>query len=220
MDPDHEDRFDFDPLDVTKTWPDDILPLQPVGRLVLNKNTDNFFNENEQLAFCPSIVVPGVYYSDEKMLQTRIFIYSDTLRYRLGLNYCNFLLMLQSVLITAITMMALSILCTGMRRSATSVQGMIKFAMLRCILFLQQSAVVNERSVSFRNRTILSKQEKGTPQFIRHFIRRWVEAFSDPRITFEIRNTWISFWSQVSIPSAKQALKMSLSRDHDGDNIN
>ena len=53
-----------------------------------------------------------------------------------------------------------------------------------------------------------------------HFIRRWVEAFSDPRITFEIRNTWISFWSQVSIPSAKQALKMSLSRDHDGDNIN
>ncbi|MCD7448715.1 catalase A [Datura stramonium] len=43
MDPDHEDRFDFDPLDVTKTWPEDIIPLQPVGRLVLNKNIDNFF---------------------------------------------------------------------------------------------------------------------------------------------------------------------------------
>ena len=79
--------FDFDPLDVTKTWPEDILPLQPVGRLVLNKNIDNFFNENEQLAFCPSIVVPGVYYSDDKMLQTRIFSYSDTQRYRLGPNY-------------------------------------------------------------------------------------------------------------------------------------
>ncbi|CAL5388754.1 unnamed protein product [Camellia sinensis] len=87
IDPDHEDRFDFDPLDVTKTWPEDILPLQPVGRLVLNKNIDNFFAENEQLAFCPAIIVPGIYYSDDKLLQTRIFSYSDTQRHRLGPNY-------------------------------------------------------------------------------------------------------------------------------------
>lgn len=87
IDPDLEDSFDFDPLDVTKTWPEDLVPLQPVGRLVLNKNIDNFFNENEQLAFCPSIVVPGIYYSDDKLLQTRIFSYSDTQRYRLGPNY-------------------------------------------------------------------------------------------------------------------------------------
>lgn len=52
-------RFDFDPLDVTKIWPEDIFPLQPVGRMVLNRNPDNFFNENEQLAFCPALVVPG-----------------------------------------------------------------------------------------------------------------------------------------------------------------
>ncbi|KAF7141503.1 hypothetical protein RHSIM_Rhsim06G0006600 [Rhododendron simsii] len=87
IDPDHEDRFDFDPLDVTKTWPEDILPLQPVGRLVLNKNIDNFFAENEQLAFCPALIVPGVYYSDDKLLQTRIFSYADTQRHRLGPNY-------------------------------------------------------------------------------------------------------------------------------------
>jgi catalase len=87
IDPDHEDRFDFDPLDVTKTWPEDILPLQAVGRLVLNKNIDNFFAENEQLAFCPAIVVPGIYYSDDKLLQTRIFSYADTQRHRLGPNY-------------------------------------------------------------------------------------------------------------------------------------
>ncbi|RWW61524.1 hypothetical protein BHE74_00031416 [Ensete ventricosum] len=87
MDPDHEDRFDFDPLDVTKTWPEDIFPVQPVGRMVLNKNIDNFFGENEQLAFCPALVVPGVYYSDDKLLQTRIFSYSDTQRHRLGPNY-------------------------------------------------------------------------------------------------------------------------------------
>ncbi|XBH58493.1 hypothetical protein VPH35_079917 [Triticum aestivum] len=87
IDPDHEDRFDFDPLDVTKTWPEDVVPLQPVGRLVLNRNIDNFFAENEQLAFCPGIIVPGVYYSDDKLLQTRIFSYSDTQRHRLGPNY-------------------------------------------------------------------------------------------------------------------------------------
>ncbi len=60
MDPKDEDKFDFDPLDVTKIWPEHLFPLQPVGRMVLNKNPDNFFNENEQLAFCPSLVVPGV----------------------------------------------------------------------------------------------------------------------------------------------------------------
>ena len=46
-------------MDVTKTWPEDVFPLQPVGRMVLNANPDNFFAENEQLAFCPALVVPG-----------------------------------------------------------------------------------------------------------------------------------------------------------------
>lgn len=55
-----EDKYDFDPLDDTKTWPEDIFPLQPVGRMVLNKNPDNFFNENEQVAFCPALIVPGM----------------------------------------------------------------------------------------------------------------------------------------------------------------
>ncbi len=59
MDPADEFKYDFDPLDVTKTWPEDVFPLQPVGRMVLNKNPDNFFNENEQLAFCPALIVPG-----------------------------------------------------------------------------------------------------------------------------------------------------------------
>ena len=59
MDPADEDKFDFAPLDDTKTWPEDIFPLQPVGRMVLNKNPDNFFNENEQVAYCPALIVPG-----------------------------------------------------------------------------------------------------------------------------------------------------------------
>ncbi|GLT26897.1 hypothetical protein SLA2020_019360 [Shorea laevis] len=87
IDTDHEDKFDFDPLDVTKTWPEDILPLQPVGRLVFNKNIDNFFAENEQLAFGPGIIVLGNYYSDDKLLQTRIFSYSNAQRHPFGPNY-------------------------------------------------------------------------------------------------------------------------------------
>lgn len=60
---------------------------QPVGRMVLNRNIDNNFNENEQLAFCPAVIVPGIYYTDDKMFQTRIFSYADTQRHRLGPNY-------------------------------------------------------------------------------------------------------------------------------------
>lgn len=87
MDPADEDKFDFDPLDVTKIWPENLFPLQPVGRMVLNKNPDNFFNDNEQLAFAPGLVVPGIGYSDDKLLQTRVFSYPDTQRHRLGPNY-------------------------------------------------------------------------------------------------------------------------------------
>ncbi|XP_047261191.1 catalase-like [Capsicum annuum] len=91
MDPEDVDKFDFDPLDVTKIWPEDILPLMPVGRLVLNSNIDNFFAENEQLAFNPGHIVPGIYYSEDKLLQTRIFAYADTQRHRIGLNYMQLL---------------------------------------------------------------------------------------------------------------------------------
>ncbi|KAL2643431.1 hypothetical protein R1flu_011018 [Riccia fluitans] len=55
--------------------------------MVLNKNIDNNFAENEQVAFCPVLIVPGIYYSDDKMFQTRIFSYVDTQRHRLGPNY-------------------------------------------------------------------------------------------------------------------------------------
>jgi catalase len=55
--------------------------------MVLNRNPDNFFAENEQLAFCPALVVPGIHYSDDKLLQTRVFSYPDTQRHRLGPNY-------------------------------------------------------------------------------------------------------------------------------------
>ncbi len=77
----------FDPLDATKTWPEDKFPLMPVGKMVLNRNPENFFTQVEQAAFCPANLVPGIEFSDDKLLQGRTFSYVDTQRYRLGANF-------------------------------------------------------------------------------------------------------------------------------------
>lgn len=85
-DDDHPE-LDFDPLDDTKIWPKDQVPWYPVGRMVLNKNPDNYFAEVEQSAFGTGVLVDGLDFSDDKMLQGRTFSYSDTQRYRVGTNY-------------------------------------------------------------------------------------------------------------------------------------
>jgi catalase len=79
--------YRFDPFDVTKVWPPEDYPLVPVGRLVLNRNPENYFAEVEQAAFAPANVVPGIGFSPDKLLQGRIFAYPDAQRYRLGANY-------------------------------------------------------------------------------------------------------------------------------------
>jgi catalase len=80
-------KQDFDPLDPTKTWPEGKFPLMPVGKMILNRNPDNFFTEVEQAAFCPASIVPGIEFSADKLLQGRTFSYSDTQRHRLGANF-------------------------------------------------------------------------------------------------------------------------------------
>lgn len=80
-------ELDFDPLDDTKLWPNDQFPWKKVGRLVLNRNPENYFNEVEQVAFGTGVLVDGLDFSDDKMLQGRTFSYSDTQRYRIGANY-------------------------------------------------------------------------------------------------------------------------------------
>lgn len=84
-----EDEFtlDFDPLDATKTWPEDKYPLMKVGKMVLDQNPQNYFAEVEQAAFCPAALVPGIEPSADKLLQGRLFSYADTQRHRLGPNY-------------------------------------------------------------------------------------------------------------------------------------
>ena len=78
------DRFEFDVLDATKIIPEEIVPLQMVGKMVLNRNPDNFFAETEQVAFCPSHIVPGIDFSEDPLLQGRLFSYLDTQLSRLG----------------------------------------------------------------------------------------------------------------------------------------
>ena len=78
------ESFSFDVLDSTKIVPEELVPLRPVGRLVLNRNPDNFFAETEQVAFCTQHVVPGIDFSNDPLLQGRNFSYHDTQLTRLG----------------------------------------------------------------------------------------------------------------------------------------
>lgn len=87
MSDDEHPELDFDPLDDTKIWPEDQFPMLPAGRMVLDRNPTNFFAEVEQAAFGTGVLVDGLDFSDDKMLQGRTFSYSDTQRHRVGANY-------------------------------------------------------------------------------------------------------------------------------------
>lgn len=79
-----EMKFDFDILDATKIWPEDLIPVQRVGKMVLNRNPDNYFSETEQVAYMTSNVPPGIDFSNDPLLQGRNFSYNDTQLSRLG----------------------------------------------------------------------------------------------------------------------------------------
>ena len=87
MTPKEAETYRFDPFDVTKVWPHGDYPPIEVGRMVLNRNPENYFAEVEQAAFSPGNFVPGIAASPDKMLQGRLFAYHDAHRYRLGPNY-------------------------------------------------------------------------------------------------------------------------------------
>ncbi|KAK1419699.1 hypothetical protein QVD17_28971 [Tagetes erecta] len=201
IDPDHEDRLDFDPLDGTMTWPEDIIPLQPVGRMVLNKNIDNFFAENEQLAFNPGLVVPGIYYSDDKMLQGRIFAYSDTQRHRLGPNYLQ-----------------LPVNAPKCAHHNNHYDGHMNFmhrdeevdyfpSRYDRVQHAQKYPINPARVTGTRERTVIPKyndfKQPGEryrswdPARQERFIVRMVKMLSDPRVTHELRSIWISYWTQA-----------------------
>jgi len=81
--------YRFNPFDLTKIWPHGDYPLHTVGRLLLNRNPENYFAQIEQAAFEPANLVPGIGPSPDKMLLGRLFAYPDTHRYRIGPNYAQ-----------------------------------------------------------------------------------------------------------------------------------
>jgi len=84
FDEDFVKKFDFDVLDASKIIPEEQIPLKVIGRMVLDRNPDNFFAETEQVAYCPSHVVPGIDFTADPLLQGRLFSYLDTQMTRLG----------------------------------------------------------------------------------------------------------------------------------------
>lgn len=87
MDPEEAEKYRWNIFDDTRIWPHKDFPLQPVGKLTLNKNPANYFQDIEQAAFSPSTMVPGIGPSADIMLQARMFSYPDAARYRVGPNY-------------------------------------------------------------------------------------------------------------------------------------
>ena len=89
FDPKDFDKVDFNPLDATKDWLCDmsVIRCKTLGKMTLNRVPDNFFQYSEQAAFSPAVFVPGIEPSEDRLLQGRLFSYSDTQRYRLGVNY-------------------------------------------------------------------------------------------------------------------------------------
>lgn len=87
MTPEQAKGYKFDPFDVTKVWYHADFPLIPLGKMVLNRNPENYFAEVEQSSFAPSSFVPGIGPSPDKLLQGRLFAYEDAHRYRLGANH-------------------------------------------------------------------------------------------------------------------------------------
>jgi len=81
------EKVPYHPFDLTKVWPHKDYPLIEVGVMELNRNPENFYADVEQSAFAPNNLVPGISVSPDKMLQARLFAYSDAQRYRLGVNH-------------------------------------------------------------------------------------------------------------------------------------
>src|SRR5699024_3330990 len=79
-----EFKYDFDVLDSAKFWPEELIPVQMIGKMTLNRNIDNYFTESEQVAFNPANVVPGIDFSNDPVLQGRLMTYRDAQQHRLG----------------------------------------------------------------------------------------------------------------------------------------
>eukprot|EP00184_Porphyridium_aerugineum_P008140 CAMPEP_0184692414 /NCGR_PEP_ID=MMETSP0313-20130426/904_1 /TAXON_ID=2792 /ORGANISM="Porphyridium aerugineum, Strain SAG 1380-2" /LENGTH=463 /DNA_ID=CAMNT_0027150241 /DNA_START=192 /DNA_END=1583 /DNA_ORIENTATION=- len=212
MDPATELQYDFDPLDVTKTWPEDKFPLMEVGHMVLNKNVDNQFLENEQIAFSPALVVPGIYYSDDKLLQTRLFSYTDTQRYRLGANYLQ-------LPINAPKNAHHNNHYDGQLNTMHR-EGEVNYFPSRFDKAQHAPAFPVPRGTvqGDRVKAVISKENNflqagerfrsWDPERQQRFVTRVTNALNAPRVTNELKTIWIGYWTQADASLGKQLQSM------------
>lgn len=203
MDPATELQHEWgDPLDATKTWPESEFPLIPVGRMVLNKNMDNQFLQGESLAFSPGNVIPGITFSQDKLLQGRIFSYADTQRYRLGANYLQ-------IPINAPR-------CPFMNRQYDGAGAIM--ARTKDVNYFP-STTTRDDTVDVSNYTQPKRNVSGTPTR-RHltkqnnfgqpgerwrnfdanrrerFVVRVAETLNAPKVSKQLKATWIEYWTR------------------------
>ncbi|KAK8353958.1 hypothetical protein V6Z12_A05G192000 [Gossypium hirsutum] len=155
----------------------------------------------EELAFCPAIVVPGIYYSDDKLLQTRVFSYSDTQRHRLGPNYLQLL--------------ANAPKCAHHNNHHEGFMNFMhrdeeinyfpsrydpshhaeRFPIPPALCTGKREKCIIEKENNFKQPG--ERYRSWAPDRQERFINRWVDALSDPRVTHEICSIWITYWSQA-----------------------
>ncbi|PSE94179.1 hypothetical protein C7G92_19000 [Acinetobacter baumannii] len=171
-----------------------------MGRLVLNKNIDNFFNENEMLAFNPGAIVPGIYFTNDKMFQTRTFAYADTHRHRLGPNYLQ-----------------IPVNAPKCPHHNNHRDGFMNFlhrdeevdyfpSRFDPVRPSERVPIPKDVVVGERIKTVIPKENnfKQAGDRLRswprdrqeRFIKRFADAISDPRVTHELKSVWLSYWSQ------------------------
>lgn len=189
-----------DPLDVTKTWPEDQFPLMEIGRMELNRNVDNQFLNNEQIAFSPGMIIPGIHWSADKLLQGRIFSYADTQRYRLGPNYLQ-----------------LPINAPKIPHHNNHYDGNMNYmdrksevnyfpSTVERVGHAPQYPIAADTVQGQRTRTTIPKENNFQQPGERwrsfdaarkeRFVCRVVDALNEARVTKELKNIWVNYWTQ------------------------
>lgn len=203
MDPATEGSHEWgDPLDATKTWPEDQFPLIPVGRMVLNETMENQFLQGECIAFSPGNVIPGITFSNDKLLIGRVHSYADTQRYRLGANYLQ--------------MPVNAPRCPFMNRQYDGT-GAVMSRHKEINYFPSnhtRDGNANVARVTQPKRTFngtatrqpLTKQNNFGQAGERwrsfddarkeRFVQRVVETLNAPRVTKQLKATWIEYWTK------------------------
>lgn len=193
-----------DALDATKVWPEEDFPLVEVGRMVLNKNIDNQFLQNEQIAFSPGVIVPGIGYSADKLLQGRLFSYADAQRYRLGSNYqqlpvnapkCPFANMHFDGALNPMARQTEENYFPSTRqplRHAAAVPPMPSETEVKDGRAATRETIPNENNFQQAGERFCSfdaaRQER--------FVGRVVETLTEPGMSKQLKTVWLGYWAQ------------------------